>query len=69
MFSAGICSNCIGCFAFGSCNDYDPSGGLGPTNPTNCAQLGGIVCSDIPGLELFVQLYFMLHIVKISCQM
>ena len=52
MFSGGICSNCNGCFAFGSCNDYDPSGELGPTNPTDCEQGGGIVCSDTLGLEL-----------------
>lgn len=56
MFSDGICTNCIGCLFDNFCYPYDPTGELGPTNTTDCAQGGGVDCSDILGLDFFTLL-------------
>ena len=54
------CPNCSGCLYENSCLDYDPAGKLGPINTKQCAQAGGIVCSDNTGTEPFTLFYLIL---------
>ena len=55
------------------CYRYNPFGGVTtdggngfleiPNNTTACAHLGGIACSDVPGLELFRLLYLIAFVI------